>query len=69
MPTEIRIDDRPEPATMSVHAAAAVMGISPSAAYRAVHKGELPALRVGRRLLVPIAKLYALLGLKLNPNT
>ena len=63
MPTDIPIDDWPEPATMSVHAAAARMGISPSAAYRAVHKGEIPAIRIGRRFLVPIAKLHLLLGL------
>jgi excisionase family DNA binding protein len=63
MSTITYLDDTPEPATMSVHAAAALMGISPSAAYRAVHKGELPALRVGRRFLVPIAQLHRLLGL------
>lgn len=58
----------PEVATMSVPAAAALVGISPSAFYRAIHRGELPALRIGGRLLVPIAKLYALLGLKLDPS-
>ena len=68
MSTEIDIDDRPEPATMSVHAAAALVGISPAAFYRAIHRGELPAHRVGRRLLVPIAKLNELLGIKANPT-
>jgi excisionase family DNA binding protein len=68
MPTEIHIHDRPEPATVSVHAAAALMGISPSSAYRAVHKGELPAFRIGRRFLVPIAKLDLMLGRSNNPS-
>ena len=68
MTTAIHPDDTLEPATFSVPEAAALMGISPSAFYRAIHRGELPALRVGRRFLVPIAKLHALLGLKLNPS-
>ena len=68
MSTITYLDDTPEPATMSVHAAAALMGISPSAAYRAVHKGELPAFRIGRRFLVPIAKLDLMLGRSNNPS-
>lgn len=56
-------DDTPEPATMTVSAAAALLGISRSAGYRAADRGELPTIRVGRRLLVPVAKLYVLLGL------
>lgn len=69
MTTAIHPDDTHEPATFSVPEAAALMGISPSAFYRAIHRGELPALRVGRRFLVPIAKLHALLGLKLGPKS
>jgi excisionase family DNA binding protein len=53
---------------MSVSAASAVVGISPAAFYRAIHKGELPSIRVGRRLLVPIAKLNKLLGLETTPS-
>ena len=68
MTTMIHPEDIPEVATMSVYAAAALIGISPAAFYRAIHKGELPGIRVGRRLLVPIAKLYELLGLETNPN-
>ena len=55
--------NRPTPATMSVEAAGQLLGISRSAAYRAANAGTLPALRVGRRLLVPTAKLHQLLGL------
>lgn len=61
-------DDLPEVATMSVPEGARLMGISPAAFYRAIHKGQLPAIRVGGRLLVPAAKLYELLGLKFNPG-
>lgn len=59
--------NRPSPATMSVEAAGQLLGISRSAAYRAANAGTLPALRVGRRLLVPTAKLHQLLGLPTHP--
>ena len=59
--------NRPTPATMSVEAAGRLLGISRSAAYRAANAGTLPALRVGRRLLVPTAKLHQLLGLPADP--
>ena len=59
--------NRPTPATMSVEAAGQLLGISRSAAYRAANAGTLPALRVGRRLLVPTAKLHQLLGLPTDP--
>ncbi len=50
------------PATMTIPEAAELLGISRSAAYRAVARGEIPTIRIGRRLLVPTAKLYQLLG-------
>ncbi len=51
------------PPTISVEQAAAVLGISRRSAYRAAAIGELPTLRLGRRLLVPTARLLELLGL------
>jgi excisionase family DNA binding protein len=47
---------------MSIPAAAALLGISRSAGYRAVASGQIPTIRIGRRLLVPTAKLHRLLG-------
>jgi len=38
--------------TLSVEQAASVLGVSRSAAYRAVHAGEIPTIRIGRRVLV-----------------
>jgi hypothetical protein len=38
-------------------------GLSRSASYSAAARGDLPALRIGSRLVVPTAKLRALLGL------
>jgi excisionase family DNA binding protein len=50
------------PATMTITEAAGLLGVSRSAGYRAVARGEIPTIRIGRRLLVPTAKLYALIG-------
>jgi excisionase family DNA binding protein len=48
--------------------AAELIGISRSAFYRGIHRGELPSVRIGRRLLVPTAKLYQLLGWLPDPT-
>jgi excisionase family DNA binding protein len=51
------------PPTISVERAGEVLGISRRSAYRAATTGELPTIRLGRRLLVPTARLLELLGL------
>jgi hypothetical protein len=38
-------------------------GLERSASYAAAKRGEIPTLRIGRRLVVPLAKLRALYGL------
>lgn len=48
--------------TISVEEAAIVLGIGRSAAYEAVKRGQLPALRLGRKLKVSTAALRALLA-------
>ncbi|MGW0048369.1 helix-turn-helix domain-containing protein [Nocardia cyriacigeorgica] len=45
-----RITDAP---TVSVDDAAAVLGIGRSTAYNGVASGEIPSIRVGRRVRVP----------------
>lgn len=50
------------PPTISVAQAGEVLGISRRSAYRAATRGELPAIRIGRRLLVPTSRLLELLG-------
>ena len=52
------------PPTITVEQAAEILGISRSSAYRAAARGEIPTLRVGRRLLVPTAKFLAMLGVE-----
>jgi excisionase family DNA binding protein len=49
------------PATMSVTAAARVLGISDVSAYRAIARGDIPAVRIGKRILVPTHRLRELL--------
>lgn len=39
--------------TLSVEEAAGLLGISRALAYELVRRGELPRLRLGRRVLVP----------------
>ena len=50
------------PPTVSIEEAARLCGVSRSAAYRAVHRGQLTAFRVGRKLRVPTLPLLRLLG-------
>ena len=47
--------------TMSVEEAAIVLGISRTFAYEAVARGEIPCIRIGRRILVPRVALNRLL--------
>lgn len=47
--------------TMTVSEAAMVLGISRSSAYECVRRGELRAVRLGRRLVVPRSAVTALL--------
>lgn len=51
------------PPTITVPEAAELLGVGVRSAYRAVQKGQIPSLRVGRRLLVPTAGLLRLVGL------
>ena len=61
-------DTRPAPAiderfAISILEAAKVLGISRSYAYQMAATGELPTLRLGRRILVPVTALRELVGL------
>ncbi|MGI8633059.1 MAG: helix-turn-helix domain-containing protein [Solirubrobacterales bacterium] len=52
------------PPTLTVEQTGELLGISRYAAYQAAATGELPVLRLGRRLLVPTPRLLAMLGLE-----
>lgn len=51
-----------EALTVSVEEAARLLGVGRGLAYEAARRGEIPTIRLGRRLLVPRARLLALLG-------
>ena len=53
--------------TISVLRAAALLGISRASAYNAVRRGELPAIRVGGRVLVLRSGLERLLEGEAQP--
>ena len=46
---------------MSVEEAAMALGVSRGTAYEAVRSGQIPTVRLGRRLLVPVEGLRDLL--------
>ena len=54
--------DEEEPLVVSVPRAARMLGISRAAAYELAHRGELPVLRLGRRILVPRVGLERLIA-------
>ena len=51
------------PATMTVRETSKLLGISLRATYRLIEAGEIPVIRVGRRIHVITHKLYAMLGI------
>ena len=54
--------DTSERLTLSVEQAAAALGISRASAYEAVHRGEIPHIKIGKRMLIPRASLDRLLA-------
>jgi excisionase family DNA binding protein len=47
--------------TITVGEAAVMLGISRTSAYGCAARGEIPTIRMGRRLLVPVARFLAML--------
>jgi excisionase family DNA binding protein len=56
------LDVPPRP-TLSVEEAGALLGISRGAAYEGVRAGEIPSIRIGRRIVVPTAAVRRMLQL------
>jgi excisionase family DNA binding protein len=52
----------PERLTLTVEEAASLLGISRNLAYELVAEGQIPSIRLGRRVLVPRQALYRMLG-------
>lgn len=54
--------------TVTVEEAARVLGISRNGAYLAARRGDLPAIRIGKRFVVSKAALEKLLGAPIDAN-
>jgi excisionase family DNA binding protein len=46
-----------EKLVFTVDEAAEILGISRPTAYQAVERGDIPSLRIGRRILIPVSAL------------
>jgi len=58
----LRSTSPPTRLTLSIDEAAELVGISRTTAYELAQSGELPTVRLGRRILVPINQLADVLG-------
>lgn len=59
---EEAIVEKAHKVTLSVPEVAQLLGVSRNVAYRAVREGQIPALRIGRRVVIPLASLDSLLS-------
>lgn len=62
----------PDPArepTISVERAGSIFRISRASAYEGVRTGEIPSIRIGRRILVPMAALLRMLDTGADPRS
>lgn len=58
----LTIDDVADRATLRIEEAAEILGIGRFSAYAAAKSGDIPTIKIGRKILVPVARLRALLG-------
>jgi excisionase family DNA binding protein len=56
-----KVQTTPERRVVTVREAAVMLQISPGSAYEAAKRGEIPTIRIGRRLLVPIGSFERML--------
>jgi excisionase family DNA binding protein len=68
MDPQRRIPDPEACPTLTIPQAGELFGLGRAASYEAARRGELPTIRLGRRILVPTAKLRAMLGLGAEPE-
>jgi excisionase family DNA binding protein len=51
------------PSTINIEQASSIIGLPVRTTYRAAARGQIPCIRIGRRLLVPTKRLLDMLGL------
>ena len=52
--------------TLTVKETQIILGLSRSLVYQAIETGEIPSVRIGKRILIPKAALYRLLEAIVN---
>lgn len=57
-----------EKLTLNVNEAAKLLGLSRGSAYMAVERGELPVIRLGKRILIPRKALEDMLAISHSNN-
>lgn len=62
LPVKLQPLPRPQSQTVSVGYAAAALGIGRTTLYNAIQRGEVPVLRIGRRVVVRRSTLARLLA-------
>lgn len=50
-------------AVLSVEEAGIILGVSPGHAYKSARDGSIPTVRIGKKYVVPVQRLKALLGI------
>lgn len=51
-----------EPLVLTVEQARKLLGLSRSLIYQAINSGQIPSIRIGRRILIPTAQLERLIN-------
>jgi excisionase family DNA binding protein len=59
---DVNQNSMPERRARSIDEAAIILGISRGSAYVAAKRGDIPTIRIGKRLLVPLAALERMLS-------
>ena len=53
--------------TLTVEQTSQAMGLSRASTYSAIKRGDIPSITIGRRVVVPRAALYKMLGIDQLP--
>ena len=54
--------------TLTVEEAATIIGISRAQAYRCIRSGQIKAVQLGRRIVVPVVAVEELLSTSMDPR-
>jgi excisionase family DNA binding protein len=58
----VKVQNRAQRLVYTIPEAARLLGLSRNGVYAAAKRGDIPTIRVGRRLLVPMGPLHKLVG-------